>query len=124
MVVEISNGSSSGSMGSPGLHYRANTEMGRGGMEALGLMVQSGDPLTTDTKFTVLSRVTSSWAKDTIKLIINRGPGLVFKEKPPDFDVQQIEGVMIFTIIKNVTRYKSFVSKEMLYCCNSWSVLD
>ena len=65
MVVEISDGSSSGSMRSPALHYRDNTEMGRGGMEALGLMVQSGDPLTTDIKFTVLSRIMSSCAKDS-----------------------------------------------------------
>ena len=80
----------------------------------------------TDTKFTVLSRLTSSCVKDTpnlvhdkghpINVVMNEGPGLIFKEVPPDFDV------MLLTIIKKVTRYRSFYSKEMLHCCKLWMV--
>ena len=110
--------SSSGGMGSPALHYQANIEMGRGGMAASGLMVQSGDTLTTDTKFTVLSRLTSSCVKDTtnliqdkgypINVVVNEGPGLIFKEVPPDFDV------IILTIIKVMIRCFCFQGNALL----------
>ena len=57
-----------------------------------------------------------------INVVMNEGPGLMFKEVPPDFEVQHMEVFMLLTIIKKVTRYRSFVSKEMLYCCKLWIV--
>ena len=55
-------------------------------------------------------------------MVMNEGPGLMIKEVPPDFEVQHMKGVMLLIIIKKVTRYRSFVSKEILYCCKLWIV--